>query len=324
MIVRDEAFFIEECLESVAPYVDEIVIVDTGSTDGTRELALRYADTVLDFAWIEDFSAARNAGLEAATGDWILVLDADERIAPEDFAALREAAISGAADGFYLMQRNYSNEELELEWRSAPADDPWSRNWKGYRENPILRFFRRAPGIRYEGAVHEIVDGTILEPARGTLQIPIHHYIDANPGRSRLQRAARYLELMDRELAERPDGRLFGIAGGSALYAVQDYAKAKYYLLRAAELGYQIPRSLEGAAEAAYRAGDFGEAQDIYRSLYDNGHRNPSLCLNMANLAVRSGARDRALALLEECLALGGMGPETDQTIRRNIEYLSG
>jgi glycosyltransferase involved in cell wall biosynthesis len=324
MIVKDEAFFIQECLESATPFVDEIVVVDTGSTDGTRDIAARYADTLLDFTWIDDFSAARNAGLAAATGDWILVLDADERIAPDDFPRLREAAKSAKADGYYLIQRNYSDEELELEWRPAPADDPFARGWRGYRENPIMRLFRRAEGICYEGAIHEIVDGTIPEPARATLEVPIHHYIDANPERSRLQRAARYLELMDRELAERPDGRLYGIAGGSALYAVQDYPKAKHYLRRAAELGYQVTRSLEGAAEAAYRAGEFGEAQDIYRGLYDGGHRTPSLCLNMANLSVRSGARERAVALLEECLALGGMGPETDQTIRRNIEYLSG
>ena len=74
MIVKDEAFFIEECLAAAAPYVDEIVVVDTGSSDGTRDIAAGYADKLLDFVWIEDFSAARNAGLAAATGDWILVL----------------------------------------------------------------------------------------------------------------------------------------------------------------------------------------------------------------------------------------------------------
>ncbi|WP_439107262.1 glycosyltransferase [Congregibacter sp.] len=324
MIVKDEAFFIEECLASAAPFVDEIVVVDTGSTDGTREIAERYADKVLDFEWIDDFSAARNTGLAAATGDWILVLDADERIAAEDFPKLREAMSRDEYDGFYLIQRNYSNEELQLKWIAISQPDQWSGDWKGYTENPILRLFRRNDVIRYQGNIHEIVDGTLAEATRGTLDVPLHHYIDANPERSRLDRASRYLVLMDRLLEERDDGRIFGIAGSTALYAVNDFAKASRYLQRAAELGYEPARSLEGAAEAAYRGGNFGVAQDIYRRLYKDGHRTPSLCLNLANLAVRSGDKPRGAALLEECLALGGMGPETDETIRRNIEFLAG
>lgn len=324
MIVKDEAFFIEECLAAAAPYVDEIVVVDTGSTDGTREIAERFADKVLDFLWVDDFSAARNEGLAAATGDWILVLDADERIAGEDFPKLREAMSSTQYDGYYLIQRNYSNDELQSNRISVAEPDEWSKQWTGYTENPILRLFRRSDMIFYEGTIHEIVDGTVSPAARHTLDIPIHHYIDANPERSRLERASRYLILMDRLLEERPDGRIYGIAGSTALYAVKDYAKAGTYLRRAAELGYEPSRSLEGAAEAAYRAGNFGQAQDIYRRLYEDGHRKPTLCLNLANLAVRSGDKPRAAELLQECLSLGGLGPQTDETIRRNIEFLAG
>lgn len=322
MIVKDEAFFIEECLTAAAPYVDEIVVVDTGSTDGTRDIAARYADKVLDFVWIDDFSAARNIGLAAATGDWILVLDADERIAAQDYPKLREAMASSEFDGYYLTQRNYSDDELQRKWIGVAIPDEWSKSWTGYTENRILRLFRRNDTIVYEGSIHEIVDGTIVAVARGTLDVPIHHYVDANPDRSRLDRAGRYLVLMDQALAEKEDGRLYGIAGSSALYAAEDYVKASAYLRRAAELGYEPLGSLEGAAEAAYRGGNFGEAQDIYRRLYDDGHRTPSLCLNLANLAVRSGDKPRAALLLQECLSLGGMGPQTDETIRRNIEFL--
>ncbi|WOJ91865.1 glycosyltransferase [Congregibacter variabilis] len=322
MIVKDEAFFIEECLAAAAPYVDEIVVVDTGSSDGTRDIAARYADKILDFQWVDDFSAARNSGLAAATGEWILVLDADERIAPEDFPKLREAMLSTEFDGYYLTQRNYSDDELQHKWIRVAVPDEWSENWTGYTENPILRLFRRNDRIIYQGSIHEIVDGTIAAAGRGKLSVPIHHYVDANPGRSRLDRASRYLVLMDRALSEQEDGRLYGIGGSTALYAAQDYAKASTYFRRAAELGYEPLRCLEGAAEAAYRGGSFGEAQDIYRRLYDEGQRTPSLCLNLANLAVRSGDKPRAALLLKECLSLGGMGPQTDETIRRNIEFL--
>src|SRR4051812_15611125 len=78
MIVRDEARCIVRCLESVRDVVDEMVVVDTGSTDDTVSLAEGTGATVYHFAWVDDFAKARNVALTHCTGDWILVLDADE------------------------------------------------------------------------------------------------------------------------------------------------------------------------------------------------------------------------------------------------------
>lgn len=324
MIVKDEAFFIEECLAHAVPHVDEIVIVDTGSTDGTREIAKRYAHKLIDFDWIDDFAAARNAGLEQATADWILVLDADERLDRDSFMRLRDATLSSELDGYYLDQRSYTDQQLASAWLPLSAEDAERFGYRGYTRNPIMRLFRNTPAIRYQGRIHEIVDGTIEAPRRGTLDIPLHHYSESNPHRPRNQRNLRYLEMMDEELARNPDGRLFGIAGSTAMYHAQDYDKARRYLLRAAELGYERQRSLEGAAEAAYRGGELGSAADLYRSLYDSGYRTPALCLNRANLAVRAGNRDEAVSLLKECLRFGSLGPEVSAVIEQNLKHLEG
>ncbi len=97
MIVKNEAFFLQRCLESAAKYVDEIVIVDTGSTDHTKEIALAFNAAVYDFHWNNDFSAARNFALDRSTSDWNLIMDADEFIsnncaeAIRDFIETREA-----------------------------------------------------------------------------------------------------------------------------------------------------------------------------------------------------------------------------------------
>src|SRR5260221_9659932 len=80
MIVRDESAFIEDCLRSLHGVVDEIVLVDTGSRDDTIEKARRFSVSFHTFAWSGDFSAARNYAIEQATGDWILYIDADERL----------------------------------------------------------------------------------------------------------------------------------------------------------------------------------------------------------------------------------------------------
>src|ERR1700722_18410356 len=89
LIVRDESAFIEECLESLAGVVDEIVIVDTGSRDDTIEKAERFPVSLHQFSWCGDFSAARNYAIERATGDWILYIDADERLLAPDLSLLR-------------------------------------------------------------------------------------------------------------------------------------------------------------------------------------------------------------------------------------------
>src|SRR6516225_959689 len=80
MIVRDEERYLAGCLESVADLVDEIIVVDTGSTDSTPDIARRFGARVSHFQWVDDFSAARNESLRHATGEWIFWLDADERL----------------------------------------------------------------------------------------------------------------------------------------------------------------------------------------------------------------------------------------------------
>jgi len=82
MIVRDEEHHLEACLRSIQDLVDEIVLVDTGSEDQSVAIARRFGARVFEFAWCDDFAAARNHGLERCRGDWILYIDADERARP--------------------------------------------------------------------------------------------------------------------------------------------------------------------------------------------------------------------------------------------------
>lgn len=89
MIVKDEESVLKRCLESIKHFADEIIIVDTGSTDASREIAALFTEHVYDFTWINDFSAARNESLKYATGKWILVLDADEYINSDDAGQFR-------------------------------------------------------------------------------------------------------------------------------------------------------------------------------------------------------------------------------------------
>ncbi|MBL0712169.1 MAG: glycosyltransferase, partial [Desulfosarcina sp.] len=110
MIVKNEEKYIARCLESLKPIVDEMIVVDTGSSDVTRDIVEVFGAKVFDFEWNDDFSAARNFSLKQASGDWILVMDADEVIASSDhktFRSLIRKHNNGRA-AFSIVTRNYT------------------------------------------------------------------------------------------------------------------------------------------------------------------------------------------------------------------------
>jgi len=177
MIVKNEEDWIEGALDSVRSVVSEIIIADTGCTDRTMERTRRFNPKVLNFQWTEDFAAARNATLAEARHPWILVLDADERIAAQDLPLLTAATKKGQ-DGFHLIQRNYVFGNQVFGWTANAGQYEEGKQYAGYVDNPLIRFFRNDPLLRFRGAVHEIIDPTGLPNHLRFDSIPVvlHHY----------------------------------------------------------------------------------------------------------------------------------------------------
>ncbi len=149
MIVRNEAHTLEKCLNSIEGAVDEMVIVDTGSSDGTREVAGRFTDKVYDFEWVDDFAAARNFAYDKATMDYIMWLDADDILLPEDKAKLiaLKKSIPPEVDAV-MMKYN------------TGFDDIGNVVFSYYRE----RLSKRSRGFLWHEPVHEYlaVGGNII------------------------------------------------------------------------------------------------------------------------------------------------------------------
>jgi tetratricopeptide (TPR) repeat protein len=143
MIVRDEAAQIEDCLRSVQGFVDEMVVVDTGSIDNTIALAMGMGARVEQIPWPGDFAPARNQALEFLRGDWVLVLDADERLRPEAVAPLR--ALMAQPDVLLINL---------LRHERGAVQSPYSN---------VSRLFRRHPAIRWSRAYHSMVDDSVAE-----------------------------------------------------------------------------------------------------------------------------------------------------------------
>jgi glycosyltransferase involved in cell wall biosynthesis len=134
IIVRDEADHLDGCLASLDGLVDEIVVVDTGSTDASVDVARRHGAVVGHEPWRSDFSTPRNRSLDLASGDWILYVDADERVLPGDHAAVRERLAA-------------AHDHVAFRVRFIPRVD-----WTPYRE---FRLWRHRPDIRFVGVIHE-------------------------------------------------------------------------------------------------------------------------------------------------------------------------
>lgn len=322
MIVRNEAHFLGRCLDAVRDHVDEIIVVDTGSTDQTRAIAARYTERIYDFEWVDDFSLARNYSLEQASGDWILVLDADELMEEKDLRTLRQLICDTADDAFLFVRRDYSNNPLEAKWTPVQEQTPYTLGYAGYREEPISRLFRNREDIRFQGRVHEIIDGTLQQGKFSMLDIVLHHHIDADPTKPNRDRQLRYLEMMEEELRQRSDGSLHKTAASVCMYYKEDYHRAIEHYRAAIEQDYYKNECREGIAEAHYRLNELQEAYTRYLELFECGYRSFTLCNNLANLMARNGQYARAAQLLQMSLTLAELDGETSERIRHNIGFL--
>jgi glycosyltransferase involved in cell wall biosynthesis len=221
MIVRDEAVNLQRCLHSSAGWVDEIIVVDTGSQDQSREIAREFGAKVIDFEWRDDFAAGRNFSLAQASGDWVIFLDADEELTPESGAILRHTIADSQMEGFLCHLLCFSN-----------PDDQRTAN-----TIQVLRLFRRRPDYRFTGRIHEQIIDTILKQYSsatiGIAPIIIKHYGYFPQERQRQQKAERNLKLLRKELEESGPTPDILYYLGSEYYASHENAQALDYFLQA-------------------------------------------------------------------------------------------
>src|SRR4051812_24588377 len=143
MIVRNEAHQLADCLTPIAHLFDDIVIVDTGSEDETPAVARRFTANVYHFAWCDDFSAARNESLRHASGDWILWLDADDRVSADNIHRLTKILNNLPSQPAIFAMKTVCLARALGEPETALSH---------------TRLFRRHPDLKWRGRVHEHLD----------------------------------------------------------------------------------------------------------------------------------------------------------------------
>lgn len=214
LIARDEAEDLPRCLQSLQGIADEIVLVDTGSGDRTPEIARSFGARVVDFPWTGSFSEARNASIDAATGDWILAIDPDEEINPGDRDKIRPLLEKPGADAYLFLVVSYVG--------STPGKDT--------EITCSIRLWRNRPEYRYTGSIHEQwaeeLFGTPREPRIVATGLSVLHYGYLDSRISAKDKKARNMRILQDEARKRPRDNYLRYNIGIEYFRAGRYRKA--------------------------------------------------------------------------------------------------
>jgi tetratricopeptide (TPR) repeat protein len=301
MIVKDEEEMLPRCLAAARPAVDEIVVVDTGSTDRTVEIAESFGARVLHHEWNGSFSDARNVSLDAATGDWVIYLDADEVLVEEDAAGLH--ALTGRVwrEAFALVETNYTG---DIEDGTAMTHN-------------ALRMFRNRPEYRFKGRLHEqmayALPGYLSERIEYT-QLRIEHYGYLGVVRDSKDKSRRNLELLQQQVAEGTESAFQSFNLGSEYLALGEIDTAighfeKSWRMLETDPGrtvYPYVATLANrfvtALREANRLDDADRQADEALELFEGF---TDLVFQKAWISRSRGDDARARALFQRCLEMG-------------------
>lgn len=297
MIVKNEAEFIEGCINSVKGLAGQVVVVDTGSSDNTVEIAKRLGAEVYRFEWADDFSAARNESLRYAKGDWIIVLDADEKIAPQDFDRIKQLIADDEYDGYALVQRNYTNDTYREDFVWAVNDDyEESSRFTGWVPRLIVRLFRNKPEIRFESIVHELVEGSI-EKSGGKYfpaNIPIHHFNALKAVPVLDGKAAYYRRTVRKKLATEPENPRALYEMGTVEREAGNFAKAKKYFEKAVGLDDGFVEAWQGLGVCCSKLGDVDGAIVAFKKAIELNESYPTPYFSLGVAYHRKGMLNAA------------------------------
>ena len=301
MIVKDEEGMLGRCLGAVVDHVDEIIVVDTGSTDRTVEIAEAFGARVLHHAWTGDFAAARNVSLDAATGDWVLYLDADEVLVDGDGPRLRALAGHTWREAIYLVETNHTG---ELEDGTAVMHN-------------ALRLFRRRPEYRFEGRLHEQfahrLPGFLPERIEAS-DVRIDHFGYLGAVRDAKEKSRRNIELVRRQIAEGEPTPFLHFNLGSELAAAGEPHAAlvefraawdKLDLSDGARSQNFVPSLAGRLVRTLGWVGELDEARERSAQALELFPEYTDLVLEQASIARRTGDDAEAERLLRRCLEMG-------------------
>ena len=303
MIVKDEEKNLIRSLNSVKNYVDELLITDTGSKDKTVEIAEQFGCTVSHFNWKNDFSAARNFSIEKAKSEYILFLDADEEISPENWQKIIDSLKINKGKAFRLTLK--------------------SKMQNGFNYGKSVRLFPNISGLKFIGKAHEQIDQSLIEMGVDIVNcnaVIEHHGYNVSENEIQ-QKASRNLSLLLNEHQLNPSSFTeFHI--GTSFLILKKYEEAINYLSASIQkddlyVDYKIS-ALKSIALIYYRFGKNNEALNSIAKALSISQNSPDLINLAAKIHVKLGNINEAILLCK--FGLEQHETKTDFIIKDDFE----
>jgi len=305
IITKNEEKYLEQCLNSVKYLADEIIMVDTGSTDNTKEIAKTFNAKIFDFKWQDDFSAARNESLRHATKEWILVLDADEVIEKQELNKIKNAVENAESNvaGFQLEQRSYINNFFE---GSIKNDSGFGlvKDYPFYIPHFLVRLFRNKLGLYFKHKIHELIEDSIIQKnlKYKKIDVVLHHFGSLKDINLVSDKIGQYSKMILRQLGEEPGNARYNYQAARMYLGRNDFSNALKYFEKTAKINPNYKLVFSEIAKIYLQMNDKNRAIEYFKKSAKYNPDNPSPANNLAVVYMSIGKFEQAKRILEEQL----------------------
>ncbi len=295
LIVKNEEKNLRKCLESVLNLADEIIVVDTGSTDNTIQIAKEYTAKIFFFSWIDNFSAARNFAIEQAQKNWILMIDGDEEINTADRFYWERLLTDPKKEGYFVQIQNHgdiTNNSIR---------------------NPSFRLFRRKAEYRYYGRIHEQILPQICKThdlsCIGITELVLLHYGYSPELVLQKSKIERNIKLLQLELKNSPQDSFMRFNLGVEYFRMSEYQLAAWNFRAAMNLSdlkiSYYPLLILRLGMSLFGAGDFYGSVKVLKDGCELFPDYPDLYFLLGEIHCGTGRYVEGIEYFKKCLEIG-------------------
>jgi len=306
LIVKNEEHCLEECLQSIKPIADEIIIVDTGSTDATVEISKKFTDKIFEFVWINDFSAARNLAKSKTSGDWIFLIDADEVLNFEEYPLILNALKNSNVEAYICITKNFDFNVNAVNWHKnkTAADFRLCKSAGGWFPSEKIRLFRNRTDYRFYGRIHEMLDEKLLSNKIADADFFIYHYgylyskLDNKKYSKKLEHYEKLNEL--KYLEQRDIKSCYELAKQKRV--MNKFAESEKLYLECIKKKYRIADCYNDLSALHLAQNNFEQAEWALKKILEIDPENISALNNYASLLYKKKEYDLAIEKLRKII----------------------
>ncbi|MBS3176348.1 tetratricopeptide repeat protein [Candidatus Woesearchaeota archaeon] len=327
-LARNKEQSLQHSFDSIKDLADEIIVVDTGSTDKTRQIAQQTGAKVLSLSWKDDFSAAKNLALEQATSDWILFLKPGETIAVKDKQKIKEKINNkDNKDGkemsaYILFRRNYTNNKNILDLIACDGSYDEERGYAGFIATPQLSLFRNHKDIRYEGVIFEDIEHAIIKN-KGRIAVTniMTHFVDvtANDPKKNAERINRYLKICLKEIEKNPKEPKYHYEVAKLYKMQQKFDDAMHHFKKSLQLQERYRNPHRELADIHLQQGKILDALEEYEAALQQKPQDLSTLLQLGSLYGQRGRYKDAVRMFQKALELNLRNPVAYQNLASTL-----